>query len=239
MTAGALGLDLLVGAATVLAAIVAARLAHSAGLPALLVFLGLGLALGESGLGIKFDNANLTETLGLGALVLILAEGGLTTNWAHARKAAPVAIAMLDTAGIAVSLDMDFVDPADAPGVGTPVRGGVTYRRSCFLVLEPLEGGIPAHCVHPDETTEKPSRDLRGEVAPIDSGQGVGAAFFVLARKVTVGQPPRPDPCEFRVVAQSVCRECRDQRPRLRTQFGCRVTRSGRLQHIVRGLQLR
>ena len=33
-----------------------------------------------------------------------------------------------DTDGVAVSLDMDFVDPADAPGVGTPVRGGVTYR---------------------------------------------------------------------------------------------------------------
>ena len=30
--------------------------------------------------------------------------------------------AMDDTSGIAVSLDMDFVDPADAPGVGTPVR---------------------------------------------------------------------------------------------------------------------
>ena len=103
MTAGALGLDLLVGAATVLAAIVAARLAHSAGLPALLVFLGLGLALGESGLGIKFDNANLTETLGLGALVLILAEGGLTTNWEHARRAAPAAIA-LATVGVVVSI---------------------------------------------------------------------------------------------------------------------------------------
>src|SRR5216684_2810784 len=38
--------------------------------------------------------------------------------------------AMDDTAGIAVSLDMDFVDPADAPGVGTPVRGGVTYREA-------------------------------------------------------------------------------------------------------------
>ena len=103
MTAGALGLDLLVGAATVLAAIVAARLAHSAGLPALLVFLGLGLALGESGLGIRFDNAELTETLGLAALVLILAEGGLTTNWAHARRAAPAAIA-LATVGVVVSI---------------------------------------------------------------------------------------------------------------------------------------
>ena len=40
-----------------------------------------------------------------------------------------------DTAGIAVSLDMDFIDPADAPGVGTPVRGGVTYREA-HLALE-------------------------------------------------------------------------------------------------------
>jgi arginase len=43
--------------------------------------------------------------------------------------------AMGDTAGIAVSLDMDFVDPADAPGVGTPVRGGVTYREA-HLAME-------------------------------------------------------------------------------------------------------
>jgi arginase len=40
-----------------------------------------------------------------------------------------------DTAGMAVSLDMDFVDPTDAPGVGTPVRGGVTYREA-HLALE-------------------------------------------------------------------------------------------------------
>lgn len=40
-----------------------------------------------------------------------------------------------DTAGIAVSLDMDFIDPTDAPGVGTPVRGGVTYREA-HLALE-------------------------------------------------------------------------------------------------------
>jgi len=40
-----------------------------------------------------------------------------------------------DTAGICVSLDMDFVDPSDAPGVGTPVRGGATYREA-HLALE-------------------------------------------------------------------------------------------------------
>jgi arginase len=39
------------------------------------------------------------------------------------------------TAGFHLSLDMDFVDPKDAPGVGTPVRGGGTYREA-HLAME-------------------------------------------------------------------------------------------------------
>jgi len=101
--AGDPSLILLLGAVVVIAAIVAARIAHRIGLPALLVFLGLGLALGEAGLGVRFDNAALAQALGLSALVLILAEGGLTTNWAHARAAAPAALA-LATAGVAVNI---------------------------------------------------------------------------------------------------------------------------------------
>ncbi len=40
-------------------------------------------------------------------------------------------------AGIHVSLDIDAVDPRDAPGVGTAVRGGLTYREA-HLVMELL-----------------------------------------------------------------------------------------------------
>ncbi len=39
------------------------------------------------------------------------------------------------TAGYHISLDMDWVDPEDAPGVGTPVRGGATYR-DAHLAME-------------------------------------------------------------------------------------------------------
>jgi arginase len=39
------------------------------------------------------------------------------------------------TAGYHVSVDMDWVDPEDAPGVGTPVRGGATYREA-HLAME-------------------------------------------------------------------------------------------------------
>ncbi len=40
-----------------------------------------------------------------------------------------------NTAGYHVSLDMDWIDPEDAPGVGTPVRGGSTYREA-HLAME-------------------------------------------------------------------------------------------------------
>jgi arginase len=46
-----------------------------------------------------------------------------------------VRLACDGTAGLHLSLDMDFVDPKDAPGVGTPVRGGATYREA-HLAME-------------------------------------------------------------------------------------------------------
>jgi arginase len=46
-----------------------------------------------------------------------------------------LALAGDGTAGIHVSCDADFVDPREAPGVGTPVRGGATYREA-HLAME-------------------------------------------------------------------------------------------------------
>ncbi|WP_119727206.1 potassium/proton antiporter [Thermomonospora amylolytica] len=94
---------LLVGAALVLAAILAVRVSHRLGLPSLLAYLGLGLLIGESGFGIQFDDAELAQTLGWAALVLILVEGGLTTSWRNVRPAVPVSLA-LATVGIAISI---------------------------------------------------------------------------------------------------------------------------------------
>lgn len=48
-----------------------------------------------------------------------------------------LAAASNGTAGYHVSLDMDWIDPEDAPGVGTPVRGGATYREA-HLAMEIL-----------------------------------------------------------------------------------------------------
>ena len=46
-----------------------------------------------------------------------------------------ISIATHGTAGFHLSFDMDVVDPREAPGVGTPVRGGITYREA-HLAME-------------------------------------------------------------------------------------------------------
>lgn len=48
-----------------------------------------------------------------------------------------ITIASRGAVGIHLSLDMDGIDPDEAPGVGTPVRGGLTYREA-HLVMEVL-----------------------------------------------------------------------------------------------------
>lgn len=45
--------------------------------------------------------------------------------------------ASLDTVGIHVSFDLDAVDPGQAPGVGTPAPGGLSYREA-HLAMEML-----------------------------------------------------------------------------------------------------
>jgi arginase len=46
-----------------------------------------------------------------------------------------IRVASEGTAGFHLSLDMDSVDPQEAPGVGTPVKGGMTYREA-HLAME-------------------------------------------------------------------------------------------------------
>ncbi len=98
-----LDLILLVSAVVVIVAIVAARIGSRVGLPSLLLFLGLGMVLGESGFGIEFGDADLARALGFGALVVILAEGGLTTKWADIRSSTVLAT-VLATVGIGISV---------------------------------------------------------------------------------------------------------------------------------------
>ncbi len=96
-------LVLLAGGLVLLASIVATRAATRVGLPSLLLFLGVGVIVGEDGLGLQFDNYLLADHLGTVALAIILIEGGLTTRFGDVRKVLAPA-ASLATIGIAVSM---------------------------------------------------------------------------------------------------------------------------------------
>lgn len=98
-----LNLVVLSGAGVLLVAVVAVRISSRLGLPSLLLYLGLGLLIGEAGLGLQFENADLTQVLGTLALAVILAEGGFTTDWAVIRPVAPLA-GVLATVGVAISV---------------------------------------------------------------------------------------------------------------------------------------
>src|SRR3990170_9027960 len=94
---------LLVGSAVTFLAILAVRVSSGVGLPSLLIYLLMGVVLGESVVGIPFEDAELAHALGFAALVLILAEGGLTTNWHEIRPAMRLGVA-LATIGVTVSV---------------------------------------------------------------------------------------------------------------------------------------
>src|SRR5690349_12599929 len=61
------------------------------------------MVIGEDGLGLRFNDPDLVRALGFGALVVILAEGGLTTRWNDIKPSIGIA-AVLATLGIAVSV---------------------------------------------------------------------------------------------------------------------------------------
>ncbi|RDH77378.1 potassium/proton antiporter [Mycolicibacterium moriokaense] len=103
MTLQQLYLVLLAGGLVLLASIVATRAATTVGLPSLLLFLGVGVIVGEDGLGLHFDDYLLAEHLGTVALAIILVEGGLTTRFSDIRRVLAPA-GMLATVGVVVSM---------------------------------------------------------------------------------------------------------------------------------------
>jgi potassium/hydrogen antiporter len=96
---------LLAGSVIVLLAVLAVRATSWFGLPSLLVYLAMGVVLGESVLGLHFDDAQTAHSLGFAALVVILTEGGLTTHWSEVRPSLGLGLT-LASLGVAVSVSV-------------------------------------------------------------------------------------------------------------------------------------
>ena len=147
------------GSAVTLLAILAVRVTSRAGLPSLLIYLLIGVALGEEGLGIQFEDAQVAHALGFAALIVILAEGGLTTPWADVRPSMRLG-ATLATLGVARVRRGDDprgpLPPGPALGARDPARRRHLADRRGRGVL-----GAPRRT-----TAQTDPRRARGRVRP-------------------------------------------------------------------------
>lgn len=154
-------LILLVTGALVLLSILTSKFSERLGVPALLMFLGVGMLAGSDGPGgIYFDNARVANFIGAVALAYILFSGGLDTNWRSIRGVLRQGL-ILSTLGVAVTaallglfiwLVLDFslveslllaaiVSSTDAAAVFAVLRSrGVRLKGNLRPLLE-LESG--------------------------------------------------------------------------------------------------
>lgn len=198
MTLEQLYLALLIGGLVLLASIIATRAADRVGLPSLLLFLLVGVAIGNEGLGLDFHDVQLASDLGTTALAVILVEGGLTTRFANIRRLlAPAAV--LATVGVGVSMAViavaahlllgiswqlafllgAIVSPTDAAAVFSILRVLPLPRRVAGL-LEAESGfnDAPAAIV---------VLMLSATPLMIDPVHAVGAVFYELVAGTAIG----------------------------------------------------
>lgn len=163
-----LSLVLGVVAAVLLLAVLAVRISVRLGFPSLLLYLAIGMLLGEGGIGIEFENAQLTESLGLAALVLILTEGGLTTRWPQVKTSVWPGI-VLSTVAVGVSIVVT--------GLALHLLLGLDWRVALLwgAVLAPTD----AAAVFSVLRTVAVSRRLVGALE-LESGMNDAAAYIAV-----------------------------------------------------------
>ncbi len=98
-----LNLLVLSACGVLLAGVAAVRISSRTGMPGLLLYLGIGLLLGESGLGIQFDDGQMAYNVATVMLAILLIDGGFTTRWADLK---PVAMrsGLMATVGVLLSV---------------------------------------------------------------------------------------------------------------------------------------
>lgn len=188
---------LLVGAGVLLLAILAVRLSVGVGFPSLLVYLLIGVAIGDSGIGVHFSNVDVAYALGFAALMIILAEGGLTTPWKQIKPVLKIGFA-LATVGVGVSiaivavlthylLDLDWRTAVLLGAVCSPTDAAAVFS---MLRRVPLPRRITATLEAESGLNDAPTVVIVTLVSTHVSGFGwisVGTVVYELVAGVALG----------------------------------------------------
>ena len=144
-----LALILVLACVLVLVSVLASKASGRSGVPALLLFLVIGMLAGSEGIGgIAFDNAGLARAVGVVALALILYSGGLDTRWESIRPVLGRGV-LLATAGTLLTAGLVgglVLLVTDLPALQALLLGAVvssTDAAAVFSVLRARKVGLP------------------------------------------------------------------------------------------------
>ena len=138
---------LLAGAVLVVLGILSSRLALRLGVPALLLFMGLGMLAGSEGIGgIAFADPEVAQSIGVVALAVILFDGGLSTRWETIKPVVAQGVAL---ATVAVAITAGITGAVAAWVLDVPIEVGLllgaivssTDAAAVFSVLRSRNAG--------------------------------------------------------------------------------------------------
>jgi potassium/hydrogen antiporter len=176
---------LFIGSFLIIISIGVARLSENLGVPVLLLFLGIGMLAGSEGPGgIYFDDAHLSQSIGVIALVFILFAGGLDTKWSEVkpvfRQATSLATIGVFFTAVAVGLFAVFV---------------LKFSLLAGLLLGAVVSSTDAAAVLSVLRSKKIS--LRGQLKPLlelESGSNDPMAVFLTIGIIQLMTNPKASP---------------------------------------------
>jgi cell volume regulation protein A len=161
---------LLITAGLLLISVVASKASSRTGIPALLLFLGIGMLAGADGPGrIYLDNPGLVQSIGVIALIFILFSGGLDTSW---RAIRPILWSGLALANLGVLISTLVIGLAATFFLGFELLGG--------LLLGAIVSSTDAAAVF--SVMRARAVNLRGNLEPLiefESGSNDPIAVFL------------------------------------------------------------
>ena len=172
---------LVAGSILLLLSVLASKASSKLGVPALLLFLVIGMLAGSEGLGgIYFDDAHLAQSLGVVALALILFSGGLDTEWSSVRPVLLKGLA-LSTVGVLITALL----------VGLFARAVLGFSLLEGVLLGAIVSATDAAAVF--SVLRARSLGLKGHVRPLlelESGSNDPMAVFLTSALVGMATQP-------------------------------------------------
>ncbi|MFC0522078.1 potassium/proton antiporter [Pontibacillus salicampi] len=173
---------ILLTALLLIISVVVTKFSSRLGVPSLVLFIAVGMLAGSDGFNfIYFDNAGLAQTIGTFALIIILFEGGLETNWGTIRKVTKPAISLATLGVLITSLLV---------GIATKLIIDVSWLEA--FLLGSIVGSTDAAAVFA-VLKGKNINDKLEATLEAESGSNDPMAVFLTLAFIQIIQEPNPN----------------------------------------------